>query len=176
MPLLIVFMVAVSLSMDAFSLSLAYGTLNLNKRSINTLSLIVGIYHFFMPILGMIVGSTIIYLLPITPNTLVFMVLFLIGVQMIIESFKEDKSVKKLNFVEMLLFGFAVSIDSFTLGLGLRVIYKVPLVSAFIFSITSFLFTYIGLTMGKKINEIVGKLSTIIGGILLIIISIMYVI
>jgi putative Mn2+ efflux pump MntP len=176
MSLLIVFMVAVSLSMDAFSLSLAYGTLNLNKRSINTLSLIVGIYHFFMPILGMIVGSTIIYLLPITPNTLVFMVLFLIGVQMIIESFKEDKSVKKLNFVEMLLFGFAVSIDSFTLGLGLRVIYKVPLVSAFIFSITSFLFTYIGLTMGKKINEIVGKLSTIIGGILLIIISIMYVI
>ena len=176
MSLLIVFMVAVSLSMEAFSLSLAYGTLNLNKRSINTLSLIVGIYHFFMPILGMIVGSTIIYLLPITPNTLVFMVLFLIGVQMIIESFKEDKSVKKLNFVEMLLFGFAVSIDSFTLGLGLRVIYKVPLVSAFIFSITSFLFTYIGLTMGKKINEIVGKLSTIIGGILLIIISIMYVI
>lgn len=176
MSLLIVFMVAVSLSMDAFSLSLAYGTLNLNKRSINKLSLIVGIYHFFMPILGMIVGSTIIYLLPITPNTLVFMVLFLIGVQMIIESFKEDKSVKKLNFVEMLLFGFAVSIDSFTLGLGLRVIYKVPLVSAFIFSITSFLFTYIGLTMGKKINEIVGKLSTIIGGILLIIISIMYVI
>ena len=176
MSLLIVFMVAVSLSMDAFSLSLAYGTLNLNKKSINMLSLIVGIYHFFMPILGMIVGSTIIYLLPITPNTLVFMVLFLIGVQMIVESFKEDKSVKKLNFVEMLLFGFAVSIDSFTLGLGLRVIYKVPLVSAFIFSITSFLFTYIGLTMGKKINEIVGKLSTIIGGILLIIISIMYVI
>lgn len=176
MSLLIVFMVAVSLSMDAFSLSLAYGTLNLNKKSINTLSLIVGIYHFFMPILGMFVGSTIIYLLPITPNTLVFMVLFLIGVQMIIESFKEDKNVKKLNFLEMLLFGFAVSIDSFTLGLGLRVIYKVPLISASVFSITSFLFTYIGLTMGKKINEIVGRLSTIIGGILLIIISIMYVI
>ena len=42
--------------MDAFSLSLAYGTINLRKKEIILLSLIVGIYHFIMPILGMNVG------------------------------------------------------------------------------------------------------------------------
>ena len=53
MSLLIVILVAISLSMDAFSLSLAYGTLDLERKNINLLSLIVGAYHFIMPLLGM---------------------------------------------------------------------------------------------------------------------------
>lgn len=176
MSLIIVFIVAVSLSMDAFSLSLAYGTLNMSKRQIEILSVIVGIYHFIMPLIGMYIGESIISYLPIMPNTLVFIVLFLIGVQMLIESFKEDKNIKELNILEMLLFGLAVSIDSFTLGLGLRVIYKIPIISALIFMITSLVFTYLGLKTGKKINEKIGKISTILGGITLIIIGIIYVI
>ena len=176
MSIVIVFIIAVSLSMDAFSLSLAYGTLNMSKEQIKILSIIVGIYHFIMPLLGMYIGQAIINNLPIMPNTLVFIVLFLIGVQMIIESFKEEKNIKELNLLEMLLFGFAVSIDSFTLGLGLKVIYKVPVISALIFLITSLIFTYIGLNIGKKITEKIGKISTIVGGIILIIIGIIYVI
>ena len=176
MSLIIVFIVAVSLSMDAFSLSLAYGTLNMSKRQIEILSVIVGIYHFIMPLIGMYIGESIISYLPIMPYTLVFIVLFLIGVQMLIESFKEDKNIKELNILEMLLFGLAVSIDSFTLGLGLRVIYKIPIISALIFMITSLVFTYLGLKTGKKINEKIGKISTILGGITLIIIGIIYVI
>ena len=52
MHIFIVITIAISLSMDAFSLSLLYGTLNLEKKFIWKLSLIVSIYHFFMPILG----------------------------------------------------------------------------------------------------------------------------
>lgn len=47
MAITVVFLIAISLSMDAFSLSLAYGTFNIRKCSISVLSLIVGIYHFF---------------------------------------------------------------------------------------------------------------------------------
>ena len=176
MSLIIVLILAVSLSMDAFSLSLAYGTLNMKKTQIKILSIIVGIYHFIMPIIGMYIGSTIIDNLPIIPNTLVFIVLFLIGIQMIIESYKEDKYIKELTLFEMLLFGFAVSIDSFTLGLGLKVIYKLPILAALIFSIISLLFTYLGLNIGKKINEKVGKISTIVGGVTLMIIGLIYII
>ena len=64
MSLLIVILVAISLSMDAFSLSLAYGTLDLEKKSINLLSLIVGSYHFIMPLLGMWFGNKLITILP----------------------------------------------------------------------------------------------------------------
>ena len=83
MSIIMVIVIAVSLSMDAFSLSLAYGTLNLEKSQIRLLSLIVGLYHFFMPLLGMWVGTKILNILPINPNTIVFIVLFFIGIQMI---------------------------------------------------------------------------------------------
>lgn len=174
MSLFMVLAVAISLSMDAFSLSLAYGTLNMEKKQVNILSVIVGIYHLIMPLLGMTVGNTVIHLLPISPNTLVFLVLLFIGIEMILESFKQEKNVKVLNFLEMLIFGFAVSLDSFSVGLGLKIIYQNPLIAALIFMITSFSFTYLGLILGKKINDSVGTISTIFGGIALIIIGLIY--
>ena len=176
MSILIVFIIAVSLSMDAFSLSLAYGTLNVDKSKRILLSLIVGIYHFIMPILGMTVGKTVLYLLPIKPTTVVFIVLLIIGIQMIIESFKEERSISLLKLSEMFIFGFAVSVDSFSVGIGLNAIYPKPLLAALIFSISSMLFTYVGLYLGTKINNLIGKTSTILGGIVLITIGLCYLI
>lgn len=174
MNILIIIVIAVSLSMDAFSLSLAYGTLNLSTKNINQLSIIVGLYHFFMPILGMLIGKIIFNYLPIQPNLIVFIVLVIIGIQMLIESFKKDDKVKIMTFIELLLFGLAVSIDSFSVGIGLKGISNNYILAALIFSITSFVFTYIGLHLGKKINNLVGNISTFLGGITLIIIGILF--
>lgn len=175
MSIIYVFVIAISLSMDAFSLSLAYGTLNIPKKEINLLSIIVGIYHFFMPLVGLFIGSKIINFLPIKPNTVVFLVLLFIGVQMIVESFKQKK-VTNLKYSELFLFGLAVSLDSFSVGLGLNTIYPNPYICSLIFSLSSFIFTYLGLHLGKKISTIIGKISTRIGGISLIIIGILYLI
>lgn len=174
MSIIMVIIIAVSLSMDAFSLSLAYGTLNIEKQQMNLLSVIVGIYHFFMPLIGMWIGKKILFLLPIQPSTVVFIVLLVIGLQMIIESFKETRSVSIMKFAELLIFGLAVSLDSFSVGLGLRAIYTNPYIAAIIFSISSFLFTYLGLYLGKKINNMIGRISTRIGGIALILIGVFY--
>ena len=176
MSITIIFLIAVSLSMDAFSLSLAYGTLNVDKSKRILLSIIVGAYHFFMPILGMNVGKTVLYLLPVKPTTVVFFVLSIIGIQMIIESFKEDRHISLLKISEFFIFGFAVSIDSFSVGIGLNAIYEKPIIAAIIFSISSFIFTYIGLYLGTKINNWIGKTSTLIGGFVLIMIGIFYLI
>ena len=93
MRLIMVMLIAISLSMDAFSLSLAYGTLNLEKKYINLLSIIVGVYHFFMPIIGMWFGSGILSFIKINPNVIVFIVLLIIGIEMIIQSFKNERKV-----------------------------------------------------------------------------------
>lgn len=176
MQLLTIFIIAVSLSMDAFSLSLVYGTLNLNKKDILKLSSIVGIYHFVMPKIGNEIGKIIVKVLPINAEIIVFIILFIIGLQMILETFKEDKYIKKMKFKELLLFGLVVSIDSFSVGIGLETIYNNVIISSLIFSITSYIFTYIGLVIGKKINEIVGKISTLFGGVILMIIGLLYII
>lgn len=176
MHILIIIIIAVSLSMDAFSLSLAYGTLNITKKNIWQLSMIVGIYHFLMPLLGMLVGSLILKYFPISPNILVFVVLVFIGVEMINESRSSDTEVKTMNLKELLLFGLAVSLDSFSVGIGLETISHHYIISALLFSFSSFFFTYLGLILGKRINNKIGSISTLIGGIVLISIGIMYLI
>lgn len=174
MEIIVMFIIAVSLSMDAFSLSLAYGTINLSKNNMLILSIIVGIYHFFMPLVGMLFGNVIINYFPIKPETIVFFVLTIIGIQMIYESFKSKEIVKKMSIFELIMFGFAVSIDSFSVGIGIKAITNLHFLSFLIFSVSSFTFTYLGLFLGNKANLLLGKLSTIIGGFVLIIIGIIY--
>ncbi len=176
MSFLIVIIIAVSLSMDAFSLSLAYGTLNIDKKQIYLLSTIVGIFHFFMPLIGMFIGSIILDWLPVAPSTIVFLVLVFIGVQMIIETLKNERKLSVMNTLELFLFSLAVSVDSFSVGIGLKTIYSVPIICSITFSLSALLFTYLGLQLGKKINEMIGSISTLIGGIALIIIGIFYIV
>ena len=51
---LIYFFTGIGLSMDAFSLSLSLGTTNPKKSIILKTALIVGLFHFIMPLLGLI--------------------------------------------------------------------------------------------------------------------------
>lgn len=175
MNIITIIIIAVSLSMDAFSLSLAYGTLNLEKKYIKKLSTIVGIYHFIMPLLGLSIGNIVLKLIPINTNIIVCIVLSFIGIEMIIDTFKNEEEIKMMNIKELLLFGLAVSIDSFSVGIGLKALTNKYILSVAMFSLSSFIFTYIGLILGKKINNLIGKISTLLGGITLIIIGIIYI-
>lgn len=176
MNIILIFIIAVSLSMDAFSLSLAYGTISMSKKEIRLLSIIVGIYHFFMPILGMLIGKFIFNIMHISGDLIVLIIFSFIGINMIIESLKKEEKVKKMKLGEMILFGLAVSIDSFSLGIGINNISDNFIMCSSIFSITSFMFTYIGLKLGNKLNQLIGKIATIVGGVVLILFGIIYII
>ena len=127
-----------------------------------------------MPLLGNGVGTIFLKIFPLEPKVIVFVVLLFIGFQMIIEAIKGNEDVKKLSILEMILFGLAVSIDSFSVGISLQSISNKYILCACIFSLSSFIFTYLGLLSGKRINSIIGKISTIVGGIILIIIGTFY--
>ena len=81
-----------------------------------------------------------------------------------------------MKTIELFLFAFAVSLDSFSVGLTLTNISENYLLSALVFAICSASFTFIGLSLGNKIKKSIGKISTIFGGAILIIIGIIYVI
>ena len=171
--LLLIFLVAISLSMDAFSMSIAYGTYIKRKNEILKLSIIVGLYHFIMPIIGTNFGKKILSLIQINPKFITLIIFILIGINMIFESNKEYK-IKKVNLKEFLLFGLAVSIDSFSIGIGINSISNNYILCSMIFSIISFLFTYFGLVMGNKLSNFIGKFAPILGGVMLIILGIMF--
>lgn len=161
--------------MDAFSLSLIYGTQGISKRDKLLLSIIVGIYHFVMPLIGLTLGGYITRKIIVNTNFLVGVILSLVAIEMIISSFKENEETLLLNIPSYLLFGLSVSIDSFTTGIGLPAITSNYLLSSFIFSITSFTFTYLGLNIGNILNQKYGRLSTLAGGLMLIALGIIYI-
>ncbi len=164
----------IGLSMDAFSLAILYGTLSLSKKKMVSLSACVGVFHFFMPLLGYACGKTLLRFISINPHVLMGVIFCLIAVQMFFSLSKEEEPILLTGFLSLCLFAFTVSIDSFSIGIGLSGFNTNLLVAPLIFSLTSFTFTLIGLILGKKINKIVGNISTLIGSILLFVLGIYY--
>ena len=174
MHLISVIMIAIGLSMDAFSLAILYGTLNFTKRKALTLAGFVGAFHFFMPLLGNFIGLIILSILPISSNIVVGIIFLIISIQMLISVFKEEEVVDLKGLSSLLLFAFTVSLDSFSVGIGLSAVCDNKLLAVSIFSLTSFIFTFLGLTIGSKLNEKFGKISTLLGSIVLMCLALVY--
>lgn len=172
--LITIILVAVGLSMDAFSLSILYGTLGFSKKRVIGLSLVVGIFHFFMPLIGSVVGSALLHFLPVDQDLIVGIIFMVIAIQMISSTSKEEEIMNIIGIGSLLLFGFTVSIDSFSVGIGLSAINSNYLLVVSIFSIISTVFTFLGLMIGHKLNDKFGKISTWIGSIILIVLAIIY--
>lgn len=166
------FLIAVSLSMDAFSLALVYGMYGMSKNNKALLAVIVGLFHFFMPLLGLGLGSLLMRYFIFDLDLVVGLIFLIIGVEMIISARKDEKVKILISLIGFLLFGLSVSIDSFTTGIGLSVISKNYIGVSAMFMVVSGLFTYLGLRMGNKLSERFGKYATIVGGILLCLLAI----
>ena len=172
--LLILLIIGISLSIDAFSVSTVIGMTKPSKRKIWYTSITVGIYHFFMPLFGLLISNQINEVININSNLVLGIILLLISMQMFIEYIKPSKKEITLTKLGIILFGLGVSLDSFTVGLGLNAITENIILSSTIFSICSFSFTYIGLTLGKYISKILKNYSYLVGTILLFLLGISF--
>lgn len=166
-----ILLIGISLSMDAFSLALIYGMQGMSNRQKIYLSIIVGIYHFIMPLIGLTFGTILNSINIISIDIIASLILVYIGIDLIISNDKKDDrmDVSKTGF---LIFGLSVSLDSLTVGIGLKAITDSYLLSSVVFSLTSLIFTYLGLTLGNIIGNKVGSYSKLIGGIILIFIAV----
>ncbi len=174
MSLIIIFILAVGLSMDAFSLAMIYGTLNLPRKMQKLMSITVGVFHFFMPLLGYQIGELILKIIKVNPDILVGIIFIILGIEMLLSLKKEEKVKLLTNIFSVLFFAFTVSIDSFSTGIGFGVKNINMLLPCIIFSLTSGLFTYMGVVLGKKLSDQFGSITTLIGAIILLILGISY--
>lgn len=163
MEILTIFFIGISLSLDAFSLSIAYGLLNIERKQTITISLLVGIFHFFMTFCGNFIGSLITKYVYINPKYILITIFIFIIIEMIKSMKEETVDEYKLTLANMLLFPFLVSIDSFTVGIGLSVITTKIFLSCLIFAFLSCIFTYLGFLLGKIISKRIKTISKLVG-------------
>ena len=172
MNLLITFLIAISLSMDAFSLALSIGVASFPIKKCFLLSFTVGVFHFFMPLLGSIMGANFIEKLRINPEFLTGIIFLYIAIQMFKE-YKNSKDIEfNMNIIGTLIFAFGVSLDSFGVGFTYDMSVNQMIITSLIFSIFSFFFTFLGLLIGKFINKIMGSIAILVGASIMTILSI----
>lgn len=174
MSLFVIFILAVGLSMDAFSLAMIYGTLDLKSNMRKLMSIMVGIFHFFMPILGYQIGELILKVIKVNPDILVGIIFIILGMEMLLSLKKEEKVKMLTGILSVIFFAFTVSIDSFSIGIGFGVANISMLLPCIIFSLTSAIFTYLGVILGKKLSDRFGSITTLIGSIVLVVLGISY--
>ena len=151
-------------------ISIIYGTLIKEKKTIYLLSIIVGIFHFFMPLLGYFLSNLFIVKIISKINILSFAVFFILGLEMLLSKDSDKNIINLSSLYSSIIFAFTVSIDSFSIGIAL--VNNRILIPIILFSIVSCAFTYLGLNIGEKLSQIKGINK--IGGILLIVLSIYY--
>lgn len=171
-----IFLVAVALAMDAFSVSMTKGFTqkDLKNSQILYYGLFFGGFQALMPILGYFCGNVIASIVEALASIIGFILLLLIGVNMIRESLSsdDDEVSDEFSFKEVTLLAIATSIDAFAVGITIALLKDPILISAAIIGIVAFAFSIIGIFIGKKIGVYVGDKFQILGGVILILIGI----
>ena len=158
MTLFDLILIAVSLSMDAFAVSICKG-LSVRKVSLQH-AMICGVwfggFQFLMPALGYFLGDRFAALLTKFGPWIAFVLLALIGANMIKESFGGDEQLDDdYSAKAMLPLAIATSIDAFAVGVSFAAMQVDILPAAGLIGIITCLLSAVGVKVGAMFGEAV---------------------
>ena len=157
--------------MDAFSIALSIGTTHLSKNRFILIPIVVSIMHFVMPLIGLFLGNQILSVININPK--IIMTIILLYLAFLMYKDRNNNKVTKINsLLSIFLYAFSVSLDSFSVGIGLKALTDKIIIPPIIFSLCAGTITYMGLILGKYSQKVWKEKASLIGIILLILISI----
>nr|MDD6335072.1 manganese efflux pump MntP family protein [bacterium] len=166
------FLIAVGLSMDAFAVSVCKG-LSIQKvhpKHIAIVGLYFGGFQMLMPLIGYLLGTQFKDLITQVDHWIAFVLLALIGANMIRESFgKEEKLNDSFGPKAMLPLAVATSIDALAVGITFAFLQAriVPAIS--LIGITTFILSGVGLALGHVFGARYKSKAELCGGIVLIV-------
>ncbi len=176
MGLLELFLLAVGLSMDAFAVSVCKGlsTQKLQVKHYLIIGAWFGGFQALMPLIGYFLGSTFEKYITSVDHWVAFVLLALIGGNMLREGFsKEEENVNpSFSFKTMIVLAVATSIDALAVGITFALLPDVNIVAAVSFiGATTFILSAIGLKVGNIFGTKYKSKAEIAGGIILILIG-----
>lgn len=162
-------LMAFALGMDAFSVGLGMGMYKLRLRQIAKIGITIGLFHVWMPLLGMIAGRFLSNTFGAIAGYVGGGLLLLLGVQMIWSSFREEEdSLITPVGIGLLIFALSVSLDSFSVGLSLGIYGAKTFLVLVFFGAGATILTWAGLLTGRKVQSWIGSYSEALGGAILL--------
>lgn len=188
MSILELWLLAVALAMDCFTVSIVFGVLlrKIEWRTILVVAFLFGLFQAMMPLAGWFATNSFSSLIEDYDHWIAFGLLAFLGGRMIKESFPDDeeegeaeaKHINPRKLKTQLVFAVATSIDALAVGisftsLGFNTISSLSL-PLLIIGFVSLVFNIVGSLLGIRFGKGVEKKlkPELLGGIVLIIIGI----
>ena len=190
MSILELWLLAVALAMDCFTVSIVFGVLlrKIEWRTILVVAFLFGLFQVMMPLAGWLATNSFSSLIEDYDHWIAFGLLAFLGGRMIKESFSDDeeegeaeaeaKHINPRKLKTQLVFAVATSIDALAVGisftcLGFNTISSLSL-PLLIIGFVSLSFSIVGSLLGIRFGKGVEKRlkPELLGGIVLIIIGV----
>ncbi len=170
-------LIGLGLAMDAFAVAVCKG-LNMkkiNKKHAVLIALTFGFFQGFMPFLGYLLGTSFEQYITSIDHWIAFILLALIGLNMIKESRETDECEtcqdESLDLKELLMMGIATSIDALAVGITFAFLKVEILQATLIIGITTFVLSLIGVVIGNMFGSRFKSKAELTGGCILILIG-----
>ena len=177
MTLVEIILIGISLSMDAFAVSICKG-LSLKDAKLKYM-LIAGAwfggFQALMPLIGYYLGSTFEQYVTSFDHWIAFVLLGIIGGNMIKESLAKDNESEQnasFAFVTMFMLAIATSIDALAVGITFAFLNVDILLSVTVIGITTFAFSAIGVKVGNVFGIKYKSKAEFVGGTVLVLLGI----
>lgn len=167
--------ISIGLAMDAFTAAICKG-LSMKKVSLNKAAIIAlyfGSFQAIMPALGYCFGTTCQGFVNKIDHWIAFVLLGLIGINMIKESFskRNENYNDKIDFKTMLGLALATSIDALTVGISFAFLKLNLFLAISIIGIITFIISIVGVKIGNKVGKRYENKAEFAGGLILIFIG-----
>lgn len=172
-------LIAVSMSMDAFAVSICKG-LCMRKATLKaqaTCGAWFGGFQGLMPMIGFFLGTLFAEAIEAVDHWVAFGLLGIIGINMLKEAFSKDEEGAScdasgevdLSFKTMLVMAIATSIDALAVGISLAMAGNVNIwVAGALIALVTFFMSALGVKIGNVFGSRFEKKAQIAGGVILI--------
>ena len=173
MDLFTLLTLAVGLSMDAFAVSICKG-LAMREKVLGK-GVIIGLwfggFQALMPIIGFFLGTQFKDQITSIDHWIAFILLGLIGINMVKESLSDENADASIEIKEMFMLAVATSIDALAVGITFAFLNVHIVSAASMIGVCTFLISFAGVKIGNIFGTKYKSKAELAGGIILILLG-----
>ena len=174
MSIIEIALIGVGLAMDAFAVSICKGLAmrRMNYKKAIIIAAFFGVFQALMPALGYVLGTTFANKIAAIDHWIAFILLALIGANMIKEALSSDDDEcqdDSLRLGDLIMLSIATSIDALAVGITFAFFNVSLLLSASMIGIITFIICVIGVKVGNVFGEKYKSKAELAGGLILIV-------
>lgn len=167
-----IFLIAVSLAMDAFAVSISTGIAvpGFGPRQAARIGAWCGFFQFAMPLIGWFLGSSVRSYIEAVDHWIAFALLALIGGHMIRDarSGGGEEAVTDLSTRRLFFLALATSIDALAVGVSMAFMQVNILLASVVIGAVAFLLAMLGGLLGRRLGDLFQRRATLLGGAVLV--------